>query len=475
MSDTVSPVEEQQLPKKESSSTSSVEVPGSDKDKRIIKICFVFFGIATLLVFNALLSDIDFFNHYQATETRNPSVIYPFLNFILNILFQFVIICSKKKKKYKNPLILSIVFQLIALILLPVSVLCFEKKSNVSFYFTSGIVFIMGYITAVCTSYFMGLASHFPVENIVSLSLGQGLAGILMNVLKYLTLIFLPVKEGDPNEEKMINLGTLVFFSVSGLVMIICFIFLVIAYNNEYFIAVLEKCGQIGNIATAPTIENPPQMPERDYLLPKGLDDTTRSSIRDSIDNTVLVNQMQTLETEDDKTNSFLFLIKQLMDINILIFLAYVVTFTVFPGACLQPALFGLNDHWKPNTVVTIFNIFDTLGRKCVSFFKPRKWMLWIATLIRFVFLFSIPYDDYLDHKGYAQASSILLIGNVVFIAFTNGIATSLAYALGPKCVRSYLKGKAGSSVSFFNIVGIFTGTVAAFGMDALIRYLQKQ
>ena len=126
---------------------------------------------------------------------------------------------------------------------------------------------------------------------------------------------------------------------------------------------------------------------------------------------------MQTLETEDDKTNSFLFLIKQLMDINILIFLAYVVTFTVFPGACLQPALFGLNDHWKPNTVVTIFNIFDTLGRKCVSFFKPRKWMLWIATLIRFVFLFSIPYDDYLDHKGYAQASSILLIGNVVFIA----------------------------------------------------------
>ena len=98
-----------------------------------------------------------------------------------------------------------------------------------------------------------------------------------MNALKFLTLIFLPVNDNDANAEKMINIGTIVFFSVFVLLMVVCFALLVIAYNNEYFITVLERVGQVGNSKAPSILEKIPEIPERDYLIPKGgADDTAR-------------------------------------------------------------------------------------------------------------------------------------------------------------------------------------------------------
>lgn len=462
--------------KGESESNKSMEVMGTKSDILFIKICFIFFGIGTLLVFNFIISDIDFFIHFQGTDSKNPSIVFPFLNFILNILFQFIMVCKKKMFSYKAQLIFSIIFQICSLVLIPVSVLCFPRKevSEVSFYITCVIVFLQGFATAVCTSSFMGLASYFPVGNIVALSIGQGLAGILSNILKYLTLIFLPVSDSTKDEWNLI-LGSLIFFSVGCVLMILCFIFLMLAYRNEYFLQVLEKVGEIGNVEIVPTTQIEEEMPDPTRLVPKDLDETQRESYRDS---TVARKELEEfeikIEDEKYKRHSFIYLIKCLLDINILIFVAYFVTFSVYPGACLEPSLFGLNMFWKPNTVITIFNIFDTIGRKIVDCLKPKKWMLYVSTLIRLILLILIPLDDYLEFKQYITASSALLIFNVVFLSLTNGIATSLAYALAPMSVKSYLKGKAGGSVSFFNICGIFIGTISAFGMNAIIKAITK-
>ncbi len=66
--------------------------------------------------------------------------------------------------------------------------------------------------------------------------------------------------------------------------------------------------------------------------------------------------------------------------------------------------------------------------------------------------------------------SSILLIVNVVLLSVTNGIATTICLGLAPTMVPGSMKGRAGSSISFFNILGIFLGTVVAFGTKFIIN-----
>ena len=66
--------------------------------KFINKIIFIFFGIASLLGWNALLTKLDFFNYFLSDI--NPFRSFPFLNYILNITFQFLLIW---KKKFNSP------------------------------------------------------------------------------------------------------------------------------------------------------------------------------------------------------------------------------------------------------------------------------------------------------------------------------------------------------------------------------------
>ena len=54
---------------------------------------------------------------------------------------------------------------------------------------------------------------------------------------------------------------------------------------------------------------------------------------------------------------------------NLLLILVYGVSFIIFPGALVKFPLFGMNQFWKPNTVVTFCNVADTIGRYAVLLF----------------------------------------------------------------------------------------------------------
>ena len=68
--------------------------------------------------------------------------------------------------------------------------------------------------------------------------------------------------------------------------------------------------------------------------------------------------------------------------------------------------------------------------------------------------------------------SSVFLIINVILLATTNGIGTTLCLSLAPTMVENDMKGRAGSSVSFFNILGIFLGTIFAFMTKYIINQI---
>ena len=411
------------------------------KDKTFIKYIFLIFGIGGMLVWNAILSNFDFFNYYF----KNPKppvkieVMYPFMNFLLNIPFQLVLVCKPKFMSYKIQLLFTLFISMISLALLPISVI--YTSSTLGYILSNVVVLILGFINAVCLSSFFGLSSYFPMENIVMMSTGQGLSGILINIIKILTLAIL-----DKSNQHV--LGNWIFFSVSFLIMFVSIIAVLLAYKNPYFLDVLKN-----------TDENQDKqfMVEIDKDLPL----------------------IEEKETKSDKkvseVGAFLDLIKKIIDINLVLFSVSTVSLTVFPAGCLTPHLFYLQIQWKAIIIITIFNVCDTLGRNLCGFFKPKKTVLYTIGLARILFVILIPLNVYLDKQGYIKFASIFLLFNTIVLGITHGFCTSLAFSLAPLFVEDNLKGRAGSSVSLFLVSGIFTGTCCAFIMDVIITAIQKK
>jgi len=66
---------------------------------------------------------------------------------------------------------------------------------------------------------------------------GQGFAGILMNVTRYITLVAFSSGKNSSDEEIKKNKfdESLVFFSFSGFVCFLCVICIISLYRNKYF------------------------------------------------------------------------------------------------------------------------------------------------------------------------------------------------------------------------------------------------
>ena len=84
---------------------------------------------------------------------------------------------------------------------------------------------------------FFGLTSFFPREMIISLSTGQGISGILMNIIGYIVLASVNTGDDDNNAK----LGAIIYFSISGFILLLTLITLIFAFKTEYFRYYLGK------------------------------------------------------------------------------------------------------------------------------------------------------------------------------------------------------------------------------------------
>ena len=190
-----------------------------------IQLIFIFFGIASLLGWNALLTKLDFFTYFL--EGMKPNTSFSFLNFILNIFFQLILIIKKDLFSLKCQLITGIIGSIFFLIAIPLSTMFLVKDSLLNYLITGGLVVLMGFINALLSGGFFNYVSHFPLEYIVSFSAGQGFSGITMNVLEYLVLIFV-----TGEDEKYLIIRAWIFFGSSILILVICLILLFCNYNS---------------------------------------------------------------------------------------------------------------------------------------------------------------------------------------------------------------------------------------------------
>ena len=420
-----------------------------------MKICFIIFGIGSLLAWNAILSDISFFYHYLGKY--EPSTSFAFFNFALNIVFQFVMIWKKQLISYKTQLIFGLISSIITLIILPIVVTSFEVNSLNGFIVTGIIILYQGLVNAFCCSGFYGLTSFFPLEMIISLSSGQGISGILMNIIGY--IVIASVNTGNADDDN--KYGAIIFFTISGFILLICLVTLLFAFRTEYFKYYLSKTKDFSNaennidkeaIITRSTGGNEDGGQEND-----GKEDGGKEGEGQLI-------EMNKDEPKKPNELNFFGLFKLIYDVDLLSCYIYVVTFALFPSVSINQRLFSLGIY-RQITIITIYNVGDTIGRSIVSKIKPTKLLSYIVIIGRSILLVTLILNHYFDMQLDMNKTftSICLIINVSILAITNGIATSLCFGLAPSLVPDEIKGRAGGSVGFFNIFGIFLGTCVAF------------
>ena len=424
-----------------------------------MKIIFIIFGTGSLLAWNAILSDISFFMYFQGKY--DPSTSFAFCNFALNIAFQLIMIWKKQILPYKIQLIIGLIASIFSLLSLPIVVVNFEINSLTGFILSAAIILIQGLVNALCMSGFFGLTSFFPREMIISLSTGQGISGILMNIIGYIVLASVNTGDDDNNAK----LGAIIYFSISGFILLLTLITLIFAFKTEYFRYYLgktkdfeSKSQQIEN-----EIENQP---------------ITKASISDKSTAELIEKVNESAEKKEEITFSQLF--KSLYEIDLLSCFIYIITFSLFPSVSISQRLFKTGKY-RAIIIITIYNVGDTFGRFIMSSIKFTRGLAYTIICGRSILVLALILNFYCDMKLGMDptVSSILLIIYVSILAITNGMGTTICLGLAPTMVPNSMKGRAGSSVSFFNILGIFLGTCVAFMTKYIINqigeYIEKE
>lgn len=134
--------------------------------------------------------------------------------------------------------------------------------------------------------------------------------------------------------------------------------------------------------------------------------------------------------------------------------------------------------NYSINTIQTIFNICEIIGRNLLYCLQPSQKKLYIVTLSRIICIILVPLTIYLQNNEIMDnihLSSIVLVFVLIFMGTSNGFGTSLAFALAPMQAPNELKSAASKCVGFFLIFGIFLGTCIAFGVEPLVGLIPKK
>lgn len=348
----------------------------------------------------------------------------------------------------KFQLIVGLILSILFLIIIPIVVVSFEKNSIISMVITSILIFIMGFINALLTSGFYSLASFFPTEMVVSLNTGMAIAGILMNVIQYLVLFL--VDTGDKEKDSIIS--ALSFFIISGFVLLICLIILLSQFKTKYY----------------------------KYYLRSLYIDTNNGNSKNMNDKTKLDSNNNDESNEEHIEMTFKEMFKILKDIDLLSCYIYIITASVYPNAVISQNLYNMDEKYMVNTILIIINTCDTIGRYLVIKVKPSKKLTYIVVLSRTILLITILLNYYLQQGEHTELfrsirfTGTFLLINIICLAISNGVGTSLVFGIAPTLVDDKYKGQAGASISFFATFGTFSGTILAF-LTGYIMNLMKE
>ena len=426
---------------------------GAPQSRIFHKVILAFFGMASLLGWNALLTKIDFFDYFLSDI--NPSRSFAFFNYALCITFQFLLLYKKDLFGRNFQLLVGILGSIAFLVFIPLCTMYLGQNEMKNKVITCGLIVLMGFTNALICSGFFGYASHFPLEMIVSFTTGQGISGIGLNILEYIVLG--SVKIDDLEKQHIVRAW--IFFGIAIFILILCLILLLYSFSDSY-------CKYYLNKSNNTNIDS--NQSETKLMSNMDINSNTSNQNEEGIN----AAQVETLNSEQKELKlepSFMYVFKKVWDLDVLACYAYIITFSIFPNACVGQKIFDIGQY-NSVTVIAIYNAFDTLGRLLVNKLTPTKRLNLIIGLGRTILIVTIIINYYIQEKhDVIGFTSIFLIINDAILGITNGIAGTLSFGLASKISEDEIKGQVGSSISFFSILGIFLGSCLAFGTGGII------
>ena len=450
---------------------------------------FILFGLASLLGWNAIMSELPFFTFYL--KKMDPATSFPFLNYALNIVLQFLMLYNRNLVPLKFRLIAGLIAGTIIMILLPTIVLVMEKDSTANVIVTGAIVLIMGMVNALCSGGFFALVSFFPMNLMIAFSAGQGFSGVMMNIIQFIVLGC--VNTGD--REKDLNITAWTYFGISSGCLLLILILLLFQMRTEFFKYYLkpltdklkkekeEKERKKNNKEN----KNEEDKKEED----KKEEDNKENKNKENEDQkqvqvvstereqqlNLKENEGQNKNKEDPNSNnnngpgpkkrrqiSFFEMFKILMDLDILRTYINLISNAIFPNSGVIQSLFQTGKY-KTVTILIMNNFMDFFGRYIVLVMKQTKTKTYIIAIGRTILVFLLIFNYYceIDLKTDINVTSSLLIVYVLTLGLTHGMGNSLCFGLAPTLVEDDLKMQAGSSMSFFTVFGLFLGSCLGF------------
>ena len=343
---------------------------------------FILFGLASLLGWNAIMSELPFFTFYL--NKMDPATSFPFLNYALNIVLQFLMLYNRNLVPLKFRLIAGLISGTIIMILLPTIVLVMEKDSTPNVVVTGGIVLIMGMVNALCSGGFFALVSFFPINLMIAFSAGQGFSGVMMNIIQFIVLGC--VNTGNKEKDLIITAWT--YFGISAGCLFLILILLLFQLRTEFFKYYLkpltdrlkEEKEEKERKKNSKENKN-----EEDKKENKSQEDEDKEQLL--IESTVREHEFNLKENEGQSQNkkepnpnnnngpkkrreiSFFEMFKILMDLDLLRTYINLISNAIFPNSGVIQSLFQTGKY-KTVTILIMNNFMDFFGRYIVLAMK---------------------------------------------------------------------------------------------------------
>jgi len=395
-------------------------------------IYFLMQGAGTLISWNAILNGLDYYQAQFGNLGYNCFSVLPIAVFVAQGVANLAMTKISKALSFNTRIIGPLVVLSIILFSLPI-VTHFVTGTLSGFWIIMGMLFVLGFCGTVYQSSASGMMSLFPGKYSSIFLSGTGAAGLLMNACRAIAILIFAEKG---HEKETSNAQIIFYFGIASLLMVSCMVIHMIFVKTEYYISQAGDQGEKDDQEISLTFENQANMSEGKLSL---------------------------LEAENDSGYKAMVGVFKAAMIPILCLLTnYIQTFTVFPGVMIAKNTGSFEDPWKMLSMLTVFNLFDIVGKAVAE--KRDKYndkILIAVTAFRFVFLFTFIIQVILPNFFITRSLAFCYF-NIALFALTNGFITTGSFIIAPEKVEGKKKQLAGFLSVTALTTGIMLGTIIA-------------
>lgn len=388
---------------------------------------FVLVGVGYLFPFSALTQPVDYWNMLFPDFNIEFALTSTFM--YTNLVSLGIVVIVLGKHSYRSRIVGGFVGQLLVLVFVPTSYLCFSSE-------TSNIIAVLGgtaavsIATAIIDSSTIELVSHYPQRVQESFQLGVGLSTLIGSLYRVLTKLVFPADQ--------ILASSLIYFYTGAITIALC----VGAFKKIMLLKITRKyllC----------SADNSVELTERSPLLT-----VRRQSDSDPLSATNCAPNKWTV-------------LKKVWRLEALLLMVFLASLSVWPPLVTEMKTFSFpslqKNGWWSLVLLTLFSFSDCVGRFFVNHrvgLTPNN--IWIPIVARFIF---IPIIIGII-KGWWLQSDIWSVLSLLLFGFGNGYLGTLTIIFVCESAHTDERHLIGPFTSFFLNLGLVLGSTVGLVLE---------